>query len=778
MIWNRVNGIVALTFLAGLLQAGLAVAQERGQRQGPAVYRARVEPHWLDDGRFWYRNDLADEARQFILVNPAAVTREPAFDHQRLAAALSAAAGADYTADHLPFEMIEFADGGATTLRFTTGERTWDCNLQTYELSESDGPAVIAPQREPPTTRRRRPAGREGPQGQPRPEEAKSPDGQHSAVIREHNIVLLSADGSEMQLTTDGSADFAYTRLFWSPDSKRLVAYRLEPGDHLPVYRLESSPRRETDSDAGPGRALLHTAEYPLPGDKLDSYELTLFDVETGGQVRPEVDRIDVSAGGSHPRPAIHWREDGRRFLYEKHERGHQRLRVIEVDSQTGEARSVIDEKAETFIWTAHTETLRLDLINYLGNGREIIYVSERSGWRHLYLVDIDSGDLKPITKGPWVIRGINQIDEQSRQIWFSACGIFPGQDPYLLHYGRVNFDGSGLTWLTEGDGNHSISFEGQTPSFSPDRQYLITTHSRVDSPPVSELRRVADGSLVMVLETAQVESSWQPPEVFVAKGRDGVTDIWGIICRPADFDPAKKYPVIEDIYAGPQSAFVPKSFSPRLRYENLTRLGFIVVKIDGMGTAHRSKAFHDVCWKNLADAGFPDRIAWMKAAAEKYPQMDLERVGVYGGSAGGQNAAGALLFHGDFYKAAVANCGCHDNRMDKISWNEQWMGWPVGPQYSASSNIDNAHRLRGRLQLVVGELDSNVPPESTFRFVDALVRAGKEFEFVLIPGANHGAGSRITQRKLQDFFVKDLLAEDPPNHNLEQGEDSGSSGS
>ena len=240
-------------------------------------------------------------------------------------------------------------------------------------------------------------------------------------------------------------------------------------------------------------------------------------------------------------------------------------------------------------------------------------------------------------------------------------------------------------------------------------------------------------------LEKAEVTTPFEPPEVFVAKGRDGTTDIWGLIFRPHNLDASKKYPILEDIYSGPQGAFVPKSFRPGNQYQELNNLGFIVVKIDGMGTANRSKAFHDVCWKNLKDGGFLDRIAWIKDAAKKYPYMDLDRVGIYGTSAGGQNAAAAVLFHPEFYKVAVANSGCHDNRMDKVSWNEQWMGYPIGPQYSECSNIDNAGKLQGHLQLVVGELDTNVPPESTYRFVNALVQAGKDFEFVMIPGADHG---------------------------------------
>jgi dipeptidyl aminopeptidase/acylaminoacyl peptidase len=253
---------------------------------------------------------------------------------------------------------------------------------------------------------------------------------------------------------------------------------------------------------------------------------------------------------------------------------------------------------------------------------------------------------------------------------------------------------------------------------------------------------------------------------VFAAKGRDGKTDIWGIITRPAGFDPAKRYPVIESIYAGPQGSFTPKSFSPGRQFAQLNALGFIVVQLDGMGTANRSKAFHDVCWHNLKDAGFEDRILWHKAVAAKYPQYDLERLGIYGGSAGGQNAAAAVLFHGDFYKAAVAGCGCHDNRMDKASWNEQWMGYPVGPHYAECSNIENAAKLTGKLMLIVGELDENVPTESTYRFADALIRAEKDFDLVVVPGAGHGMGGQYGERRMRDFFVRHLHGIEPLDRN------------
>jgi dipeptidyl aminopeptidase/acylaminoacyl peptidase len=368
-----------------------------------------------------------------------------------------------------------------------------------------------------------------------------------------------------------------------------------------------------------------------------------------------------------------------------------------------------------------------------------------------------------PITQGEWVVRGIDLIDEDARQVWFHASGRCAGEDPYFIHYYRINFDGTGLVALTEGNGTHSIQY-------SPDRRYLIDTYSRVDMAPVHELRRVSDGKLVCPLEEADIREltadGWAPPEVFVAQGRDGKTEIWGIICRPKDFDPGKKYPVVEYIYAGPQGSYVPKRFSPIRTHASLADLGFIVVQMDGMGTANRSKAFHDVCWKNLKDAGFPDRILWHQAVARKYPCYDLSRVGVYGNSAGGQNAAGAVLFHPEFYHAAVASCGCHDNRMDKASWNEQWMGYPVGPCYAECSNIDNAHRLQGKLFLIVGEMDNNVPPESTMRFVDALIKAQKDFDLLVIPGGGHGMGGAYGTRRMQDFFVRHLLGTEPPDRN------------
>jgi dipeptidyl aminopeptidase/acylaminoacyl peptidase len=704
------------------------------------VYKETVQPHWFaQNTKFWYRNDLPAGKKEFILVDAVKGNRGPAFDHKKLADALSQPKAAPYHPERLPFDTLDFVDEGKA-VQFKVGTKIWKCDLITYKCAEIDAEPVPARGPKLPSAFQR-----------PRRRDASSPlspDGKWTAFVKDHNVFIRAGEaGPQVQLSKDGNKGLAYGMLAWAGDSKSLVAFRIAPGEDKLVHLIESSPR-------GGGRARLRSRKYAMPGDKFASFELNLFDVAGKKQIKPEVDCIDLGY------PNLRWSLDGHRFTYTKVDRGHQRFRLIEIDTHTGKARNLIDEKSKTFIWTAHAEN-RDEALHFLDKTDEILFASEKDGWRHLYLIDAKTGKEKnQVTKGEWVMRGIDRIDETRRQVWFRASGIHKDQDPYLIHICRINFDGSGLTVLTEGNGNHSVRY-------SPDGKYLIDRYSRVDLPPIHELRRTLDGKLVCPLEKADISglqaSDWQAPEVFTAKGRDGETDIWGIICRPANFDPKKKYPVLEYIYAGPHGSFVPKSFMPFRRFATLNDLGFVVVQIDGMGTANRSKKFHDVCWKNLKDAGFPDRILWHKAVAKKHSWYDTSRVGIFGTSAGGQSAMGALLFHGDFYKAAVSACGCHDNRMDKASWNEQWMGYPVGPHYAACSNVDNAHRLRGKLLLIVGELDSNVPPESTLRVVDALNKADKDFDFVFVPGMGHSDGGAYGNRRLQNFFVRHLQGIAPP---------------
>ena len=738
--------------------------------------------NFIDGDRLWYRKSVPG-GNQFVLVDIEAGQKRAAFDHGRLAEKLSAASGEDYTAVTLPFRSIEFL-GGDRSIQFTAAGFLWTCDLSDYTCERGGPggrgrrgrrggePAPFVNPYEAPYEEPREfdndvfdgivqltPQGFQGRRGGAAADTARrSPDGRREAYIQNFNIFLRAPEGGPGEpLSRDGSAGNYYTlrSITWSPDSVHLTGYRVRPGYERLVHYIESSPRDQ--------RQPVHSARsYTKPGDALDVAQPVLFNAETGQQIDIDDELFPNPYSMSNPV----WREDGRAFTFEYNQRGHEVYRVIEVDAASGRPRAVISEVPETFFNyrplrdnprdTGHKYRYDLD------DGREIIWMSEGDGWGHLYLYDGITGEVKnQITRGEWVVRAVDRIDEEARQIWFQASGMNQNQDPYFRHYYRIDFEGANLVALTDADGDHRITF-------SDNREYYVDTWSRVDLPPVSQLRRTEDREVVMDLEAGDMSdllaAGWRPPEVFMAKGRDGTTDIWGIIHRPTGFDPSVIYPVIESIYAGPQGSFVPKTF--RVTTQPLAELGFIVSQIDGMGTNNRSKAFHDVAWQNLGDAGLPDRILWHEAVAAKYPYYDISRVGIYGGSAGGQNALGALLFHPEFYKAAAANCGCHDNRMDKIWWNEQWMGWPLGDHYSRSSNVDNAHRLQGALLLAVGEMDTNVDPASTMQVVDALIRSDKNFDLLVVPGGGHGAGGAYYRRMLNDFFVEELLGQDPPDWN------------
>ena len=743
--------ILALACLPTLLSAqGTRADYERANglraKFQNLVLNVSDRPTWIEKtNRFWYRKSVKG-GFEFEIVDADKAVKKPAFDHARLAAALSAATKEKYTGATLPFQAFTFVDNDKA-VQFDIGDTRWKCDLAKYVCVKA-GPA----ERRGPRGDGGGGLGQGGPPAQAAsPEFKASPDGKWEAFIKNYNVYIRPKDKKEeFALSYDGSEGnyYVYRSLAWAPDSNKLVAYRLKPGFHRFIQYVESSPADQLQPKYS-------TMEYAKPGDALDLEQPVLFHIDTRRQIQ-----IDNTL---FPNPydmtnAVWWK-DGRAFTFEYNQRGHEVYRVVEVEAMSGKARAAITEETKTFFCYSGKK-YRSDL----ADGKEIVWMSERDGWNHLYLYDGASGTVKnQITKGDWVVRAVVKVDEKARQVWFQASGMVPGKDPYLVHYYRINFDGSGLTPLTEADANHNASF-------SSDMKYYVDTWSRVDQEPVMELRRTADRKIVLGLERADIRdllnAGWRAPEVFTALARDRKTDIWGVIFRPTNFDPSRKYPVIENIYAGPQGSFVPKSFGAFNGMQSLAELGFIVVQVDGMGTSNRSKAFHDVCWKNLGDAGFPDRILWHKAIAAKYPYYDVTRVGIYGTSAGGQSALGGLLFHPEFYKAGFSACGCHDNRMDKIWWNEQWMGWPLSPEYAASSNVDNAFRLQGKLLLLVGEMDKNVDPASTMQVVNALIKANKTFDLLVVPGAGHGAGGIYGERKRNDFFVHSLLGVEPPDWN------------
>ena len=543
----------------------------------------------------------------------------------------------------------------------------------------------------------------------------------------------------------DGIRNYTYgSRILWSPDSKKIATVKTRDVEERRIPLLESRPSTQL-------QPILQWRDYAKPGDILPVSVPVLFDWETKKQIPLETslyeNQFDLYLTG--------WRNDSRAFTFEFNQRGHQRYIIGEVNASDGKIIHLVDEQVPTFFY--YNNRFRHDL----QDGKQMLWISERDGWRHLYLFGNDGKVIRQVTKGEWVVRNVEYVDEEAGVIYFLASGLNQGEDPYHSHLCRVNLDGSGFKDLTPELANHEVTL-------SANHQYMVDAYSRADMPYVSVLRKTSDGSVVASLEKSDVSSlveyGWQLPEVFHGKGRDGKTDIWGKIIRPSTFDASRTYPIVEMIYAGPHDSHVEKYFRATDHLcSRLAELGFIVVKIDGMGTANRSKAFHDVCWKNLKDAGFPDRIAWIKAAAAKYPYMDINRVGIYGWSAGGQNAMAALLFHNDFYKVAVALCGCHDNRMDKIWWNEQWMGYPIDESYSASSNVDNAWRLKGKLLLINGELDDNVDPASTLQVVSELMKANKNFDQLYLPGKTHSLGGPFEMHKVHDFFVKNLMGVEPP---------------
>ena len=588
----------------------------------------------------------------------------------------------------------------------------------------------------------------------------------HSRYLfhKDNNLYLMNLkDSTETQITFDGK-DICYYSAWgiWSPNNKYYATVKIKPAPKRYVTYTLSSPRNQV-------QPIYSKQEYAKPGDSLNYRIPVVIDVENKRVIEPSTELFRSQYRVSRPE----WDADGKTLTFEFNERGHKCYRILEMDLQ-GNVRTLIEETNDKYV--AYSRNLRRDF----DGGNKILWKSDRDGHAHLYIYDRKKDKLTQVTKGDFWVRDVQHIDfEKGKKkgvIYFSANGMgyknmgtvqssldgkIPQEDPYNVHYYRIDTDGKNLLCLTPEPGNHKATF-------SKDFTALIDTYSSIDKAPVAVLRSAKDGRIINTLETADISrleaTGWKAPEVFVAPGRDGKTDMWGIIQRPSNFDPNKKYPVIEYIYSGPGDQYVPKSFTPWLyNLADLAELGFIVVQLDAMTTSFRSLDFEQVCYKNLKDAGFPDRIEWIKAAAEKYPYMDIENMGIYGCSAGGQEALGALLFHGDFYKVAYSACGCHDNRMDKIWWNEQWMGYPVDSSYIASSNVEHAKNLKGKLMLVVGEMDDNVDPSSTYQVVSALQRAGKDFEFILLPGARHTMGESYGEHKRYDFFVKHLLKKTPP---------------
>ena len=719
-----------------------------------AKYHDPVGPRtWIDGTRLWYRETAKDGARRWWLIDAAKsgdAAKAPLFDHAAAADAV-AKAGRPCAADRLPVRevKVELAAGGASVR---------------VALEGLEQPLAFALGGTP------RASGAGAPT-EPEPVDAldgqKETENADPALVEmqgtflppmlcvEHDgpNLVVTREGAEIFRTADGVAGDAYRAHWVALTQDAVFALKVKEGQRRTVNLVESAPRDQLQPK-------LRALDYLKPGDAIDQPSPRLFRLarDGGGPAGASMREVALdNALFANP-----WSIDrvrvlpgGREIAFLSNERGHKVVRLVAVDLATGAARTIAEESFPTFV--DYTNKIWMHWLDETG---ELLWMTERSGWNHIVLVDVATGKVKrAVTEGPWLVRRVHAVDEQARTVDLALMGRDPAQDPYQVHHARVSIDDGRITMLTDGDGTCRVDF-------SPTREALVSVRARADMPPVYEVRRAGDGALVVELgradDSAMRAAGWRAPKRFHAKGRDGVTDIWGLAYFPSDFDPSKKYPVIENIYAGPHGQHVPKWFELGGRSREYAELGAVVVQIDGMGTNWRSKAFHDVAAKNLADAGFPDRIAWIRALAASQPGLDLARVGIFGGSAGGQNAMRAVLDHADFYKAAVADCGCHDNRMDKIWWNEQWMGWPVDESYARSSNTEDAAKLGGALMLVVGALDENVDPSSTMQVVQKLIDAGKDFELLVVPDGGHGiAESEYGNLRRARFLFRELARGD-----------------
>lgn len=725
-------------FAQGTLEDYNRAYSLRQKFSGYQVYHSDVNPHWVTGtSSFWYLQ-RTPQGNEYLLVDADRQTRRPLFVRDSLAMQLQRSLGRNVDARNLPLDKGNL-EASLDVFRFVCDGYNWR-----YEIAAN---CLTREGKVPPRGKGRHWMETDDEKGWG---PVTSPDGKYEAYIKNDNIFVRDkASGRERQLSQDGTLSNYYSSYIqWSPDSRKVLSCRIRPVQKRYVYYVESSPRDQLQPK-------LHQQEYAKPGDELPFKVPCIFHVKTGQRCIPETSLFAHQYSLSY----LRWDADSKSVTFEYNERGHKTYRVLELSAEDGKVRTLIEEKEEKYV------NYPLIYRNYLQDGKHILWTSERDNYNHLYLYDRTTGrPVRQITKGRWYVRGVQHVDEQNQWIYFSANGMNPKEDPYLIHYYRIGFDGKGLVELTPDEGMHQAWF-------SSDYRYLVDVYSKVDTPPVAVLRDARTGRQVMPLEQADISrleaNGWRAPEVFSAKGRDGKTDIWGVIYRPTNFDPSRKYPVVEYIYSGPGGQHVPKSFSSYNWWmTSLAELGFIVVQVDGMSTSFRSKDFEEVCYKNLKDAGLPDHMAWLQEAARRYPYMDLDRVGIFGSSAGGQEAMSAVLFHPEFYKAAYSACGCHDNRMDKIWWNELWMGYPVDSSYIESSNVEQAHRLERPLMLVVGEMDDNVDPASTMQVVNALIKANKDFELVVVPGAGHTMGDNFGEHKRYDFFVRHLMGVEPPKWN------------
>ena len=733
----------------------------------PLVLRSNVRANWIaGSDRFWYRVAVSvpevpggEAGASFFVLDAAKGVKQPAFDHARVASALAVAVGGDakYDATHLPFQELEFKGESITV---SAKSKRWKCDVAGSACAEDNSPPArvggvrrgFAPRNDSP-----------------------SPDGTKTVFIKDWNLWLREiATGKETQLTADGVKDYGYATdnagwkdsnrpiVLWSPDSAKVATFQQDQRKTGDMYLV----------DTRVGHPRLRAWKYPLPGDAdVTMIERVVISVEDRKVVRfkmpPDQHRSslcdDISCRGGDLADA-EWSPDSRRVAFLSNSRDHKEAKLRVADVASGEIGEVLQEKVATQFESGWGS------VNwrFLPDSHEFLWFTESSGWGHLYLHDLSTGKLKnPVTAGDWVVTEVVKVDAKERVIYFKAGGREKGRDPYFQHLYRVGYDGMGLALLTPEDANHDVAF-------SPSGQYFTDVYSKPDSAPVAVLRD-KKGQQVMEIERADISSllaaGWKPPTPIRVKARDGETELYGLMFQPTNLDTTKKYPIVNYIYPGPQGGSVGSRFfaSARSDHQALAELGFIVVAIDGMGNPLRSKKFHDFYYANMGDNTLPDQIGGMKQLAAKYPYIDIDRAGIWGGSGGGYATADALFRYPDFFKVGVSMAGNHENRLYEDDWGERYQGLLTKndkgeTNYDDASNASHAKNLKGKLLLAHGTMDNNVPPNNTLLVVDALIKANKDFDLLMLPNRGHGfSGEPYMVRRKWDYFVKWLMGAEPP---------------
>ncbi len=706
-------------------------------------------PQWIGSSdRFWYRVTRS-RGHEFVLVDAERNTSQPAFDHARLADGIAAELGGRHVADSLSLSMLDLRPD-ERVLRARVAGRDIACDLVEYVCRVET--SVV------------------------RPGEIISPDGRWAAFVRDFNLYVRALDSSaEIQLTHDGIASFGYgyttessllsvsraragqpdpARVLWSPDSQKLLSYRVDERlvPELPFIDMAPGGRYNV-------RPKLYTARVAFPADSVTATaELVVFDVPSGRRIDVRDEPLYVNYDLIRFN-LLRWSKTGKTVFYFREERGFHRIQLYAADASTGQVRRLVEERSTSYFWPGFHQ----GQWGVAGEGEEVIWPSDRDGWFHLYRYDDRAGQVaRQLTSGAWRAKELQHVDAAGRWVYFLGNGREPGRDPYYSHLYRLRFDGTALQLLTPENGHHQVTF-------SPSGRYFIDRYSRTDLPPITVLR-TRDGKLVRELERANIgallAAGWRVPERFHAKGRDGTTDIYGVLYRPANFDSTKRYPVIDFIYGGPQSIHAPRMFTAG---EAIAELGFLVVRIDGMGTPGRSKAFQELSYgAGFAEGGgLEDHIAVLKALATRYPYLDLSRVGIYGHSGGGYSSARALFDYPDFFKVAVSSAGSHDQYLYQLEWGERFIGRPGDDPaaYALQANSGRVANLRGKLLLAHGDMDDDVHLVNTMQLVHALVVANKDFDLMILPGRNHStmASDRYFVRRRWDYFVRHLLGVEPP---------------